>query len=153
MGVYGREWYFGYTDTYYYGVHPMTPKQHPQHKYRSSIVMGAANMSCAEFEEQLPFIRTAWPSFLYDMRYRNCHAFTDFLCQMLGFQSGPKLGLYGRGDPTLARCTGDQHATHQTVTVASSANELAGNVSHVPTRCPSGCGMRRLLLSILSSQS
>merc|ERR1711957_550753 len=38
----------------------------------------------------------------YNLARRNCHHFTDTFCQVLGFPQGPRFGIFGAGDVTLA---------------------------------------------------
>lgn len=102
--VFGREWYFGHANEYFHGVHAMQPKQHQYHRYRKSIVLGRTEVSSAEFEKQIVHIRTVWPGFSYDVRTRNCHHFTGFLCNYLGFPSSPHFGLYSRSRQPETKC-------------------------------------------------
>lgn len=102
--VYGREWCFcGTTDTIFHGVYAMVePKKHPDHKYRKTIAMGRTSVSRADLEELMPTIRLKWPGWSYHVGRRNCHHFSDFFCQCLGFPAGPRFGLFASGDPKLA---------------------------------------------------
>mmetsp|Transcript_105325 Transcript_105325/g.307893 ORF Transcript_105325/g.307893 Transcript_105325/m.307893 type:complete len:302 (-) Transcript_105325:28-933(-) len=108
--VYGREWYFcGTEDANAHGVYCMPePKLHPVHRYTRSIQMGAAQLSREVLEELMPAIRQKWMGGTYDPWRRNCHHFTDFFCQILGFPSGPSFGLCGAGDRSLTQ-QGSEH--------------------------------------------
>eukprot|EP00928_Gymnodinium_smaydae_P017247 TRINITY_DN16596_c0_g2_i1.p1 TRINITY_DN16596_c0_g2~~TRINITY_DN16596_c0_g2_i1.p1 ORF type:complete len:313 (-),score=10.85 TRINITY_DN16596_c0_g2_i1:141-1079(-) len=101
--VYGREWYFGgMLDGQFDGVHVMdAPMQHAVHRHRVSIAMGRTMLSASDLDELIPLMRMRWPSWSYDPMRRNCHHFSNFFCQLLGFPAGPKCGLFGQGDSRL----------------------------------------------------
>merc|ERR1719464_2662854 len=67
-----------------------------------SVAMGRTNLSKEALDELMPLLRSKWPGWSYDTVRRNCHHFTDFFCQVLGFPSGPKFGIFGAGDAGLA---------------------------------------------------
>mmetsp|Transcript_96648 Transcript_96648/g.268693 ORF Transcript_96648/g.268693 Transcript_96648/m.268693 type:complete len:317 (-) Transcript_96648:127-1077(-) len=102
--VYGREWYFcGTPEQQVHGVYCMPePKIHPVHRYSASVLMGPAQLSREALEELIPLIREKWHGNTYHPFKRNCHHFTNFFCQILGFPSGPKFGICGAGDRSLA---------------------------------------------------
>lgn len=100
--VYGREWYFSGSDQTFYGVWAMSePKRHPVHRYRRTVRMGQTTLSTEKLDEIIPVMRMAWPAWSYHISRRNCHHFTDFFCRTLGFNAGPKCGIFGAGDPSL----------------------------------------------------
>jgi hypothetical protein len=103
--VFGREWYFsGAEGSLFHGVFSMnTPRDHPQHVYRRSVLMGKTGLTPADFEDLMPLVRIKWPHWSYHPFWHNCHHFTDFLCRTLGFAAAPKFGLFGSGDPELAK--------------------------------------------------
>lgn len=97
--VYGCEWFFGASaEGLFHGVNCNEAKQHAQHRYRTSVVLGATAMSQDDFEELMPLLRMKWPAWSYHPISRNCHSFTDFFCKILGFRSVPRFGLFGSGD-------------------------------------------------------
>lgn len=95
--VFGNEWFFGASlEGLFHGVNCATPKQHPVHRYRTSVALGSTKITPDGFEEIMPLIRMKWPAWTYNPISRNCHTFTDFFCHVLGFQSVPKFGLFSR---------------------------------------------------------
>ena len=97
--VFGCEWFFGASvEGLFHGVNCNESKQHPQHRYRTSVVLGATSMSPDDFEGLMPLLRMKWPAWSYHAMYRNCHSFTDFFCKILGFRAVPRFGLFGSGD-------------------------------------------------------
>lgn len=112
--VYGEEWYFCGTDPAYHGVYKMPqPKVHPIHKYTRTVVLGWTKLSRKDIEECMPIIRSKWPGGSYHPLRRNCHHFTNFFCQVLGFPSGPKFGLFGSGDASLAEAASEKKDTER----------------------------------------
>ncbi|CAK9004430.1 DeSI-like protein At4g17486 [Durusdinium trenchii] len=100
--VFGREWFFGASlEGLFHGVNCTEPKQHPVHRYRTSVALGTCKITAEAFEELMPLIRMKWPAWSYHAISRNCHSFTDFFCKILGFESAPRFGLFGSGDAML----------------------------------------------------
>lgn len=100
--VFGREWFFGASlEGLFHGVNCTEPKQHPVHRYRTSVALGTCKITAEAFEELMPLIRMKWPAWSYHAISRNCHSFTDFFCKILGFESAPRFRLFGSGDAML----------------------------------------------------
>lgn len=83
--VYGKEWAFGMVSDYVStGVTWCSPRQHDQHTYRETILVGHTHLSSEEVSALLQAMSFAWMGHTYDVFTRNCHHFADELCVKLG---------------------------------------------------------------------
>jgi len=87
--IYGKEWCFGSTQDDSSGVCWIPPGGCDQHDFRESLYMGSTKLSEQEVERVLVFMMTEWPGSSYDMLRRNCHNFSEALCERLGIARPP----------------------------------------------------------------
>lgn len=81
--VYGHEWCFGATTPGRTGVGAVSPRTHPQHRYRATVPMGTTNKSPQEIMQLVTRMAGEWPGCEYHLLHRNClnfcNAFLDEL--------------------------------------------------------------------------
>jgi len=94
--VYGREWLFGvstgdendFSDPT--GVSWHSPKENRDHSYRETLSMGFTSKSPEEVLQIIEELKLKWRSSTYNILTRNCHDFSEDLCQRLGVGSLPE---------------------------------------------------------------
>lgn len=82
--VYGREWSFGMTPDDSSGVVGHAPCKNSDHAFRETLCMGYTNLSDRQVRVLIEKLRWEWRGSTYNVLSRNCHNFTDTLCQKLG---------------------------------------------------------------------
>jgi len=83
--VYGREWSFGMTfDDVSTGVMWNYPAQNRDHAFRETLSMGYTSLSPEEVDSMLSEMMIEWKGNTYHVLQRNCHNFSNALCEKLG---------------------------------------------------------------------
>jgi len=83
--VYGREWSFGMTfDNISTGVTSNLPCKNTDHVFRETLSMGYTTLSEKQVKVVIEEMRRIWKGHTYNVLSRNCHNFSDTLCQKLG---------------------------------------------------------------------
>jgi len=86
--VYGREWSFGMTfDEWSTGVTNNPPKQNPDHSFRETLSMGYTHCSPQEAMRIIEDMKRSWRGCHYNVLSKNCHNFSDELCERRTRQS------------------------------------------------------------------
>ncbi|CAK9035604.1 Desumoylating isopeptidase 1 homolog (DeSI-1) (Polyubiquitinated substrate transporter) (POST) [Durusdinium trenchii] len=79
----GKEWSFGYAPVGS-GVHCSSPRQHPQHNFRETLVLGTTTLSRTEVAKLLESMVDEYPGNSYHLIRCNCNHFASDLCRRLG---------------------------------------------------------------------
>lgn len=89
--VYGKEWCFERTfSPDVPGISAYTPKQHPSHVYRESVLCGETQLSNKQVLNLLRQLRQEWPGTSYHLLRRNCVSFAETLTKSLGVGGVPR---------------------------------------------------------------
>lgn len=118
MEVYGKEWSYGYCENGT-GVGWCTPKEHPQHEFRETVVMGETELSTGQVESLIQELKNSddWQGSNYDIMRFNCCTFAEVLVN-----DKLKVGPFPAWVNRLAR-TGSV-VINTAVAVASKAKEI-----------------------------
>merc|ERR1711972_688269 len=87
--VYRKEWCFGKTLDGSTGIRAIRPGDCLEHDYRESIFMGFTRFNEKEVAAILQEMSIAWSGESYDILTRNCHHFSEALCEKLNVSSPP----------------------------------------------------------------
>jgi len=88
--VYGQEWSFGMTfEDWSTGVTWNAPKENPDHTFRETLCMGYTTYSEKQVLQIIHELKMIWKGCTYNVLSRNCHNFSDELCQRLGVAGLP----------------------------------------------------------------
>lgn len=82
--VYGGEWCFGFTEEDRSGVSCIPPRTHPQHTYRTTIPLGATNLSRQEVGTLTARLTNEWRGNGYNLIHNNCQNFCNAMSAELG---------------------------------------------------------------------
>jgi len=102
--VYGREWSFGMTfDEWSTGITWNPPAENPDHRYRETLSMGYTSLAPTQVWHAIEEMKSEWRGCTYHLLTKNCHHFTNKLCEKLGVGRTPPWlnDLAGTGAATV----------------------------------------------------
>lgn len=82
--IFGTEWCYGFTDDGRSGVSALPPRTHPQHTYRTTVPLGATELSGPEVGALMERMCAEWTGDRYHLLHCNCCNFCNELTQELG---------------------------------------------------------------------
>lgn len=134
--VNGVEWHFGGS-----GIITTSPRTHPTHHHRQTIVLSPTELSEEEVERAIAELHKEYGND-YDFIHRNCCRFADDLCKKLGVAGLPKwVHRLARGAAWFDRARWGVEAVIRPVSqsLSSLCLDYSLSLAPVPFSAPENC--------------